>query len=56
MRILANFFFVETNYSIHLREKRAAILRRHHWFPRVMTFEERAQKFHTDDVSLARSR
>ena len=26
--------------------------RHHHWFPRKMTSEERAQKFHTDDVSL----
>ena len=26
------------------------ISRRHDWFPREMTSEERAQKFHTDDV------
>ena len=26
-----------------------------HWFPYVMTSEEGAQKFHTDDVSLPRS-
>ena len=30
-------------------------LRRHHWFPRQMTSEKRAQKFHTDDASLPRS-
>ena len=35
-------------------EKTADILRRHHWFPREMTSEKRAQKFHTDDVSLPR--
>ena len=28
---------------------------RRHFFPRQMTSEERAQKFHTDDVSLPRS-
>ena len=33
-------------------EKSADILRRHHWFPRQMTSEKRAQKFHTDDASL----
>ena len=26
-----------------------------HWFPRQMTSEKRAQKFHTDDMSLPRS-
>ena len=26
-----------------------------HWFPRQMTPEKRAQKFHTDDMSLPRS-
>ena len=26
-----------------------------HWFPREMTSEKRAQKFHTDDVSPSRS-
>ena len=30
------------------------ILRRYRWFPREMTFEKRAQKFHTDDASLPR--
>ena len=28
---------------------------RYHWFPHDMTSEKRAQKFHTDDVSLPRS-
>ena len=28
---------------------------RHHWFPHDMTSEKRAQKFHTNDVSLPRS-
>ena len=32
--------------------KTADIWRRYHWFPRQMTSEKRAQKFHTDDVSL----
>ena len=36
-------------------EKTVDILRRHRWFPREMTFEKRAQKFHTDDASLPRS-
>ena len=36
-------------------EKTADILRRHHWSPREMTSEKRAQKFHTDDASLSRS-
>ena len=36
-------------------EETADISRRHHWFPREMTSEERAQKFYTDDVSLSRS-
>ena len=36
-------------------EKTADILRRHHWFPPEMKSEKRAQKFHTDDVSLPRS-
>ena len=31
------------------------ISRRHGWFPCEMMSEERAQKFHTDDVSLPRS-
>ena len=29
-------------------EKTAAISRRHYWFPREMTSEQRVQKFHTD--------
>ena len=36
-------------------EKTADISRRHHWFLRKMTSEKRAQKFHTDDVSLPSS-
>ena len=32
--------------------KTADISRRHHWIPREMTSEKRAQKFHSDDVSL----
>ena len=37
-----------------LPEKTADTWRRHHWFPRQMTSEKRAQKFHTDDTSLPR--
>ena len=36
-------------------EKTADIWRRNHWFPCQMKSEKRAQKFHTDDVSLPRS-
>ena len=36
-------------------EKTADIWLRYHWFPRQMTSEKRAQKFHTDDASLPRS-
>ena len=36
-------------------EKTADISRRHHWFPREMTSEKRAQKFHTDDATLLSS-
>ena len=36
-------------------EKTGDIPRRQHWFPREITSEERAQKFHTDDASLPRS-
>ena len=36
-------------------EKTANISRRHQRFPREMTSEKRAQKFHTDDASLPRS-
>ena len=35
--------------------KTADISRRQHCFPREMTSEERAQKFHTDDESLHRT-
>ena len=34
--------------------KTADISWRHLWFPRVMTSEKRAQKFHADDLSLPR--
>ena len=40
--------------SFSLR-KQADIWGRYHWFPRQMTSEKRAQKFHTDDVSLLRT-
>ena len=36
-------------------EKTADIPRRQHWFPREITSEKRAEKFHTDDASLPRS-
>ena len=36
-------------------EKTADIWRRYHWFPREVTSEKPAQKFHTDDASLPRS-
>ena len=36
-------------------EKTADISRRHHWFPREMTSENRVQKFRVDDVSLPKS-
>ena len=37
-------------------EETADIWERHHWFPREMASEEeRAKKFHTNDVSLTRS-
>ena len=36
-------------------DKTADISRRHQQFPREMTSENRAQKFHTDDMSLPRS-
>ena len=35
-------------------EKTADISRRHQWFPRELTSEKRALKFHTDDESLPR--
>ena len=40
---------------IHQPEKTTDISRRHCRFPHEMTSEKRAQKFHTDDVSLPRS-
>ena len=36
-------------------EKTVDIWRSYHCFPHQMTFEKRAQKFHTDDASLPRS-
>ena len=36
-------------------EKTADIWQRYNWFPREMTPEKRAQKFHTDDTSQPRS-
>ena len=44
-----------TNLGFLQPEKTADISRRHGWFPRRMTSEKWVQKFHTDDVSLARS-
>ena len=38
-----------------LHTKTADISQRYKWLPRKMTFEERLQKFHTDDVSSPRS-
>ena len=35
-----------------LLESKAHISRRYHWFLLKMTSEERAQKFHTDEVQL----
>ena len=35
-------------------EKIAEILPRYHWFPREISCEERAEKFHTDDATLPR--
>ena len=43
-------------YFLLSLEKRADISPRQHWFSREMTSQERAQKFHTDDMSLPRSR
>ena len=43
------------NISSGCFEKTADISRRYHWFSRQITSDERAQKFHPDDVSLPRS-
>ena len=40
---------------MHSPEKTADILRRQQWFPREVTPEKQAQKFHTDCASRARS-
>ena len=51
------FLLIFVHYqNINLRrqfiqpEKTADSRRRYHWFPRQMTSEKQAQKFHTDDV------
>ena len=44
---------VATRYTT--QEKTAAIFRRYHLFPHEMTSKKRAQKFHTDNVSVPRS-
>ena len=57
-RYLKIFFHLATDHTFPLSlypEKTADISRRHWWSPREMTSEKRAQKFHTDDVSLPRS-
>ena len=41
--------------SFRSPRKQSTILRRYHCFSREMTSEKRAQKLHTDDVSLPRS-
>ena len=44
------------NYKAHsLRKKPTFRDAGHHWFPREMTSEDRAQKFHSDDALLPRS-
>ena len=53
------YFFTKINvkfiYILTKPGKTADIWRRYHWFPRQMTSEKRAQKFHSDDASLRRS-
>ena len=39
---------ISTSFLAVHPEKTAAISRRHYWFPREMTSEQRVQKFHTD--------
>ena len=56
--VLPKFFWFWSNMSCYTvistsflavhPEKTAAISRRHYWFPREMTSEQRVQKFHTD--------
>ena len=41
-------------YCVYIKSNVQFILPRQHWFPREMKSDERAQKFHTDDVSLPR--
>ena len=50
------FWSFIVRYVLLSLEKRADISRRQHWFSREMTSQERAQTFHTDDMSLPRSR
>ena len=49
------FWSFIVRYVLLSLEKRADISRRQHWFSREMTSQERAQTFHTDDMSLPRS-
>ena len=42
-----------TIFSLGAPEETADISRRHNWFPREMTSEEWAEKFHDNDVSLS---
>ena len=52
---LTNTRFSTSNFqkprTSRLSEKTAYISRRHHWFPRKMTSEERLQKFYAGDVN-----
>ena len=54
------YFFTKINvkfiYILTKPGKTADIWQRYHWFPRQMTSEKRAQKFHTDDASVPKSR
>ena len=49
-----DFFIIKQMKKPYL-EKTADIWRSYQCFPHQMTFEKRAQKFHTDDASLPRS-
>ena len=44
-----------TNMTEVLASENNQNLRHYHWFRRRITSEERAQKFHTDDVQLHKS-
>ena len=55
----SNVEFVTLPLNLHPHyypEKREDIARRNYKVPREMSSEKRAQKFHTDDVSLLRSK